>query len=225
MNLKEYAAQHTQAAPQAQAVQDNTLDTIARLTQAEAAEKRLSLLSEQVQAAIDTGTKPAAILQQLTGALFGADSPQAAAIAAAIKATEEKPAALELQLAAVRAQKTALNRKHKQQADALAATAAELDALTARERELTQRSAAAAGFDEGLADVLTLYKVQQLEATPGALDDAERLYQKYKGRPAAMAVLHSCLLFLQREQTAGRVQFQLPQLEQFARLLQQTAEQ
>lgn len=221
MTLKEYAAQNKQDTQEVE--QENTLDAVARQLQAAEAEKKMLSLSEQLQNGLDNHVQPALILQQLTGAIFGTDSPQAVAMAAAIKATEERPVALEMRLACIRAQRAVLKRKHKQQADALATTEKELDTLAEEERLATQRSTAAAGFDECLADALTFYKVQQLEVQPGALDDLEIILDRCAGSAAAVPVLHSCLLYFQRENAAGRVQFDLSQLEQLARLLQRTA--
>lgn len=225
MDLRTLAAKLGQTTPQQeQPAPVNQLDKLARLIAAQEAEKKLYSLSELLQTAIDTGATPFAMLQTMAGFLYGAGSPQAAAIEAAIKAAETRPAALEMELATLRAQRAALKRKHKQQADALAATAAQLEELAQQEKEVNQRIKAAAAFDDGLSETLIFYKQQQLKPTADAIESAAFLLQKHKGSPAAVAMLRGILLFLQAQHIAGRMQYTLPQLEQLATLLQEVAQ-
>ena len=113
MNLEQLAAQTTQApqgaqnAPQTQEAEP--VDVLAARLDAD----RLYSLMAQAQEAIEEKAPPADLAQMMTGALFGADSPQAAAVAAIIDA-DKHPGGHEMALATIRYQRQLLRQQIKQ---------------------------------------------------------------------------------------------------------------
>ena len=213
MNLEQYAAQQAQApqgaqsAPQAQ----EPLDVLAARLDAE----RLYSLMAEAQEAIDGETSPAAMLERITGALFGADSPQAAAVAQAIDA-DRHPGGHELSIADLRQQRALLRQQHKQLEAQAQAITGELEKLDAAERALTGDKAKAAALDRALLDVLTFTKAPQGDL----LQQMAALYDRHHGSPAAMGLLYGVMCDLTRY-SAGA--FDLLQQQTFKELKDRVA--
>ena len=193
MNLEQYAAQQAQApqgaqnAPQTQ----EPLDVLAAKLDAE----RLYSLMAEAQAAIDDGMAPAAMLERITGALFGADSPQAAAVAEAIDA-DRHPGGHEMALATISAQRKLLRQLLKQLEAQTKAITGELEKLDAAERELMADKGQAAALDRAMLDVLTFTKAPQGDL----LQQMAALYDRHHGNPAAMGLLYGVITDLARRQ-------------------------
>ena len=193
MNLEQYAAQQAQApqgaqnAPQTQ----EPLDVLAAKLDAE----RLYSLMAEAQAAIDDGMAPAAMLERITGALFGADSPQAAAVAQAIDA-DRHPGGHELAIADLRQQRHLLRQQAKQLEQQAKAITGELEKLDAAERELMADKGQAAALDRAMLDVLTFTKAPQGDL----LQQMAALYDRHHGNPAAMGLLYGVITDLARRQ-------------------------
>ena len=213
MNLEQYAAQNAQApqgtqnAPQTQ----EPLDVLAAQLDAE----RLYSLMAEAQEAIDTEASPAAMLERITGALFGADSPQAAAVAQAIDA-DRHPGGHELAIADLRQQRALLRQQAKQLEAQAKAITGELEKLDAAERELTQDKGQAAALDRALLDVLTFTKAPQGDL----LQQMAELYNRHHGNPAAMGLLYGVMCDLTRY-SAGA--FDLIQQQTFKELKDRVA--
>lgn len=193
MNLEQFAAQQAQApqgaqnAPQTQ----EPLDVLAAKLDAE----RLYSLMAEAQAAIDDGMAPAAMLERITGALFGADSPQAAAVAEAIDA-DRHPGGHELAIADLRQQRHLLRQQAKQLEQQAKAITGELEKLDAAERELMADKGQAAALDRAMLDVLTFTKAPQGDL----LQQMAALYDRHHGNPAAMGLLYGVITDLARRQ-------------------------
>lgn len=208
MNLEQYAAQQTQAvqepqsAPQAQ----EPLDVLAAKLDAD----RLYSLLAEAQAVIDGGGKPAAMLEQMTGAVFGTDSPQAAAVAEAIEA-DQHPGGHELAIAAIRAQKQLLRAQLKQLEGQARAITGELETLDTMERDMIRKGTEAAALDRGLIEVMAFAK-----DGPRAdmLAQMAALYDHHHGNPAAMGLLYGTIADLTRKQYDAAV-FDLVQQQAF----------
>ena len=193
MNLEQYAAQQAQApqgaqnAPQTQ----EPLDVLAAKLDAE----RLYSLMAEAQAAIDDGMAPAAMLERITGALFGADSPQAAAVAEAIDA-DRHPGGHELAIADLRQQRHLLRQQAKHLEQQAKDRTGELEKLDAAERELMADKGQAAALDRAMLDVLTFTKAPQGDL----LQQMAALYDRHHGNPAAMGLLYGVITDLARRQ-------------------------
>lgn len=193
MNLEQYAAQHAQApqgaqnAPQTQ----EPLDVLAARLDAD----RLYSLQATAQAAIDDGMEPAAMLELITGGLFGTDSPQAAAVAQAIDA-DRHPGGHEMAIAAIRTQKKLLRAQLKQLEAQAKDLTGELEKLDAEERRITGEKAQAAALDRALIDVLAFAKSPQGDL----LAQMTELYNRHHGNPAAMGLLYGVINDLARKQ-------------------------
>lgn len=194
MNLEQYAAQQAQAPQGAQSAPQTQepLDVLAAKLDAE----RLYSLMAEAQAAIDDGMAPAAMLERITGALFGADSPQAAAVAEAIDA-DRHPGGHELAIADLRQQRHLLRQQAKQLEQQAKAITGELEKLDAAERELMADKGQAAALDRALLDVLALAK-GTAEGDP--LQQMAALYDRHHGNPAAMGLLYGVITDLARRQ-------------------------
>lgn len=213
MNLEQYAAQQAQA-PQGAQSAPQTQEPLDVLAAKLDAEKLYSLMAE-AQAAIDDGMAPAAMLERMTGALFGADSPQAAAVAQAIDA-DRHPGGHELAIADLRQQRHLLRQQAKQLEAQAKAITGELEKLDAAERELTQDKAKAAALDRALLDVLTFTKAPQGDL----LQQMAALYDRHHGNPAAMGLLYGVMCDLTRY-SAGA--FDLIQQQTFKELKDRVA--
>lgn len=217
MNLEQYAAQQTQApqgaqdAPQTQ----EPLDVLAARLDAD----RLYSLMAQAQEAIDGGASPAAMLEQMTGALWGTSSPQAAAVAAAIDA-DRHPGGHEMALAAIQQQRKLLRQQLKQLEAQAKAITGELEKLAAAERELMADKAQAAALDRALLDVLALAK-GTAEGDP--LQQMTELYNRHHGNPAAMGLLYGVMADLTGRQYDAKA-FDLIQQQAFKDLKKRVAE-
>ena len=193
MNLEQYAAQQAQAPQGAQSAPQTQepLDVLAAKLDAE----RLYSLMAEAQAAIDDGMAPAAMLERITGALFGADSPQAAAVAEAIDA-DRHPGGHELAIADLRQQRHLLRQQAKQLEQQAKAITGELEKLDAAERELMADKGQAAALDRAMLDVLTFTKAPQGDL----LQQMAALYDRHHGNPAAMGLLYGVITDLARRQ-------------------------
>ena len=201
MNFQEYAAQQTQEAPQTPQTQEPL--TVEQLAAKLDADKLFSLMA-QMQDAIDAQTAPAAMLEQITGAVFGTDSPQAAAVAGIIDA-DRHPGGHEMAIAEIRHRRKMLKQQARQLEEQAQAITAELAKLDAAERDLNRRFAEAAALDNALIDVLTFCKSIDPQQ-PDLIDQLEGLYNRHHGNPAAMGLLYGCMADLTRQQySAGRL--------------------
>lgn len=218
MNLEQYAAQQAQAPQGAQNTPQTQepLDVLAARLDA----GRLYSLQATAQAAIDDGMAPAAMLERITGALFGADSPQAAAVAEAIDA-DRHPGGHELAIADLRQQRALLRQAAKQLEQQARAITGELEKLDAAERDLTGDKAKAAALDRALLDVLTFRK--QLAHPQGDLLQAlGTLYDQHRDNPAAMGLLYGTITDLNRQQYSEQV-LDLIQQQDFIKLKERIA--
>lgn len=217
MNLEQYAAQQTQApqgaqnAPQTQ----EPLDVLAARLDAD----RLYSLMAQAQEAIDGGASPAALLETMTGALWGTSSPQAAAVAAAIDA-DRHPGGHEMAIAAIRQQRKLLRQQLKQLDQQAKAITGELEKLDAAERELMADKGQAAALDRALLDVLALAK-GTAEGDP--LQQMAALYDRHHGNPAAMGLLYGVMADLTGKQYDAKA-FDLVQQQAFKDLKRRVAD-
>lgn len=219
MNLEEYAAQQAQApqgaqnAPQTQ----QPLDVLAAQLDA----NRLYSLMADAREAIEGETNPAAMLERITGAIFGAGSAEAAAVAQAIDA-DRHPGGHEMAIATIKQQRHLLRQQAKQLEAQAKAITGELEKLDAAERELTGEKAKAAALDRAMLDVLTFRK--QLDDPQGDLLAAMgELYTRHHGNPAAMGLLYGCVVELHSRQHDARI-FDLVQQQEFSDLAKQIAQ-
>lgn len=216
MNLEQYAAQQAQEPQQAPQEQEAlTVEQVAAKLDAE----RLSSLMAQMQEAIEEKTAPAAMLEAITGAMFGTSSPQAAAVAAIIDA-DKRPGGHELAIADIRQRRKMLKQQQKQLEEQAKAIADELARLDEAERALTFEKADAAALDTALIETLTFCKT--LDPQRDMLKEIETLYTRHHGNPAAMGLLYGSLDELTRRQySAGRLD--LVQQQEFTNLKKRIA--
>ena len=200
MNLEQYAAQQAQEPQQAPQAQETlTVEQVAAKLDAE----KLSSLMAQMQEAIEEKTAPAAMLEAITGAMFGTSSPQAAAVAAIIDA-DTHPGGHELAIADIRPRRKMLKQQAKQLEEQAKAIADELAKLDESERALTREKAEAAALDNALIETLTFCK--GLDPQRDMLKEIETLYTRHHGNPAAMGLLYGSIEELTRQQyIAGRL--------------------
>ena len=217
MNLEQYAAQHAQEPQQAPQAQEPL--TVAQVAAKLDAEK-LSSLMAQMQEAIDEKTAPAAMLEAITGALFGTSSPQAAAVAGIIDA-DRHPGGHEWAIAGIRQRRKLLRQQAKQLEEQQRAIADELARLDESERALTCEKVEAAALDTALIETLTFCKSLDPQQ-PDLLRQIETLYNRHHGNPAAMGLLCGCITDLTRQQySAGMLD--LVQQQDFTRLKERIA--
>lgn len=216
MNLEQYAAQQAQEPQQEQQTQETlTVEQVAAKLDAE----RLSSLMAQMQEAIEEKTAPAAMLEAITGAMFGTSSPQAAAVAAIIDA-DKHPGGHEMAIADIRQRRKMLKQQQKQLEEQAKAISDELEKLDEAERALTFEKADAAALDTALIETLTFCKT--LDPQRDMLKEIETLYTRHHGNPAAMGLLYGSLDELTRRQySAGRLD--LVQQQEFTNLKKRIA--
>ena len=216
MNLEQYAAQQAQEPQQAPQEQEAlTVEQVAAKLDAE----KLSSLMAQMQEAIEEKTAPAAMLEAITGALFGTSSPQAAAVAAIIEA-DRHPGGHEMAIAGIRQRRKMLKQQEKQLEEQAKAISDELEKLDEAERALTFEKADAAALDTALIETLTFCKT--LDPQRDMLKEIETLYTRHHGDPAAMGLLYGSLDELTRRQySAGRLD--LVQQQEFTNLKKRIA--
>ena len=220
MRFEEYAAQQAQELqqePQAQEVLTNT--DIAHVAAKLDAEKLYSLMA-QMQAAIDEQASPSTMLNAITGAMFGTNSPQAAAVEAIIDA-DRNPGGHELAIAGIRQQRRMLRQQAKQLDAQMKAITDEITRLDAAERELTGEQSEAAALDTALIDTLTICKNLDPQQ-PGLMRELETLYEKHGRNPAAMGLLYGSLAELTRRNYAAG-ELDLEQQQRFNDLKQRIA--
>ena len=204
MTLEEYAARQAQQAPQAQEPQrKNQLDAVAARIDAE----KLSLLMAEARQAIDEYRSPATLLTVITGAIFGQDSAESAAVAKAIE-QDRAPGGHELAIAALREQRRQLNQQAKKLTEQQKAVAEAIEKVNAAERELMTPAA-----DGALIDVMTF--CNNTEPRETLLQEAAALFEKHRRNPAAMGLLYGSLA-AQAGYTAGR--YDLMQQQELAEL-------
>lgn len=218
LNIKEYAAQQAPQAQEPQQAQEAL--TVAQLADRMQAEK-LSSLMDSTTAAIEVETPPADLLRIITAALYGASSTQAAAVAQLIE-QDKRPGGYEHQLAGMRERKRLLKKQLKQLEELTKATADAIAQIEQEERSITLDGSRAAAIDAALLEVMAFSKRTLIEPQADLLEDAAQLYQQYKGNPAAMGLLHGCLVDLtRRAYTAGA--FDLVQMQEYQKLKEQVA--
>lgn len=216
MNFEQYAAQQAQEPQQVQQTQEVlTAEQIAAKLDAE----RLSSLMVQMQEAIEEKTAPAAMLETITGALFGTSSPQAAAVAAIIDA-DKHPGGHELAIADIRQRRKMLKQQAKQLEEQAKAIADELAKLDESERALMREKAKAAALDNALIETLTFCK--GLDPQQDMLKEIEKLYNRHHGNPVAMGLLYGSIEKLTRQQfSTGKLD--LIQQQEFVSLKERIA--
>lgn len=195
MNLEQLAAQQARAsqapqnAPQTQEAEP--VDVLAARLDAD----RLYSLMVQTQEAIEDKARPADLAQMMTGALFGADSPQAAAVEAIIDA-DKHPGGHEMALATIRAQRQLLRQQIKQLEQRAKDITGELEKLDEADRATQHERMAAQDIDRALLDVLTLYKLKGRDPQPDILQEAAAILDKHRRDPAAMGLLYGFMVEL-----------------------------
>lgn len=198
MNLEQYAAQHAQAAQQEPQAQDTlTADQLAAKLDAE----KLYSLMAQIRQAIEEGTAPAAMLEDITGVLFGSSSKEAAAVKAIIDA-DKYPGGYEWAIADIRQRRSLLNRQARQLEAQAKAIAEDLKRLEESERAIIREKDRAADLDAALLETLTACKGIDPQQ-PDTLQQLETLYNQHHGNPAAMGLLYGCMADLTRRQYAA----------------------
>lgn len=221
MKYEEYLTQDAQVPQEAQAAPPapESLDVLAARLDAD----RLITLLATAQEAIATEPTPAAMLERITGALFGPDSPQAAAVAQAIE-QDKSPAGREMAIATIRQQRQALRRQAKQLEARAKEITGELEKLDAAERDVMRADGQAAALDRALLDVLTFRKQLDPDNPPDdLLPKLTAIYDKHNGNPAAMGLLYGTLADLTRRQYSAKV-FDLVQQQAFRELARRIAE-
>lgn len=221
LGLEDFVKQQAQAPQEAQAAPQapESLDVLAARLDAD----RLNTLLEQAQEAIATEPTPAAMLERITGALFGPDSAQAAAVAQAIE-QDKSPAGREMAIATIRQQRQALRRQAKQLEARAKEITGELEKLDAAERDVMRADGQAAALDRALLDVLTFRKQLDPDNPPDdLLPKLTAIYDKHNGNPAAMGLLYGTLADLTRRQYSAKV-FDLVQQQAFRELARRIAE-
>lgn len=192
MNLEQYAAQQAQyLQEESKAHEVLDVDQVAMKLDAE----KLSSLMAQLQEDIDERMAPAAILERLTGAMFGTSSQQAAAVAVIID-EDRHPGGHELAIASLQARRKLITQQQRQleaQAKKLEEEAAH---LIDQERDLTRQATEEESVDAALSEVLTFCKTR--EPGPGMITEMESLYIRYKENALAMGLLHGFMVDLAR---------------------------
>lgn len=220
MKYEEYLTQDAQIPQEAQAAPQapESLDVLAARLDAD----RLITLLATAQEAIATEPTPAAMLERITGALFGPDSPQAAAVAQAIE-RDKSPAGREMAIATIRQQRQALRRQAKQLEARAKEITGELEKLDAAERDVMRADGQAEALDRALLDVLTFRKQLDPDNPPDdLLPKLTAIYDKHNGNPAAMGLLYGTLADLTRRQYSAKV-FDLVQQQAFRELARRIA--
>lgn len=212
MNLEQYAAQQAQAPQEAQRAPQpqEPLDALAARLEAD----KLHTLQAEAQAAIDSKAAPAAILERITGTLWGQDSPQAAAVAAIIDA-DRHPGGRELAAAIYEQQRKAIHRQQKNLEKLAHSLADELEKINAAEAAAQREDTAHTRLNRALLDVMTF--AAQLDAeNPQAdlLQTIAGLYDRHQGNPVAMGLLYGCIADLTRKQYSAAA-FDLVQQQAF----------
>ena len=221
MRIEDYIKQQAQVPQGAQSASQTQepLEVLAARLDAH----MLYSLQATAQAAIDDGMAPAAMLERITGALFGPDSPQAAAVAQAIE-QDKSPAGREMAIATIRQQRQALRRQAKQLEARAKEITGELEKLDAAERDVMRADGQAAALDRALLDVLTFRKQLDPDNPPDdLLPKLTAIYDKHNGNPAAMGLLYGTLADLTRRQYSAKV-FDLVQQQAFRELARRIAE-
>lgn len=212
MNLEQYAAQQTQATQGAQNAPQTQEPLDALAAQIDAG--RLYSLQAEAQAAIDSKAPPAAILERITGALWGQDSPQAAAVATIID-EYQNPGGRELAAAIYEQQRKAIHRQQKNLEKLARSLADELEKINAAEAAARREESERTRLNRALLDVMTF--ATQLDAeNPRAdlLQAMAGLYERHQGSPAAMGLLYGCIADLNRRQYSAAA-FDLVQQQEF----------
>lgn len=205
-------AQQTQQAQQAQEVLP--VEMIGMKADAES----LISLKAQTEAAIYSGAEPEQLLILMVCALFGENSPQAAAAAELIDAAQH-PGGHEMAIAELRQRRRLLKQQQKQHEEKIKGLAAEIEAANKAERELFAVQGQAETLNGGLIEVAAFCK-----ALPGTAPEPEMitaagdLFTRHKGNPAAMGLLYGTLSELARRTYTAENGLDLVQLQQLADL-------
>lgn len=218
MNLLQYIAQNAQQEPEAQEAQQAQEVLPAAMAGIKADADRFISLKEQAEAAIYSETEPEKILILLVCSMFGNESPQAAAAEKLIDAAQH-PGGHEIAIAALRQRKRLLKQQQRRYEEQIKDLSAEIEAANKAERELFAAQGEAETLNNGLIEVSTFCKaLPGTDPAPEMITTAEKLFEKYKGNPAAVGLLYGSLADLARKTytTAGR--FDLVQLQQLADL-------
>lgn len=219
LGLEDFVKQQAQAPQEAQAAPQapEPLDVVAARLDAD----RLITLLATAQEAIDTEPTPAAMLERITGALFGPDSQQAAAVAQAIEADT---GGYEMVIATIKQQRHLLRQQAKQLEAQAKAIAKELEKLDKAERDVMRADGQAAALDRALLAVLTFRKQLDPDNPPdNLLPKLTAIYDKHHDNPAAMGLLYGTLADLERRRYSWAV-LDLVQQQDYKELARKIAE-
>ena len=200
MTLEEYAARQAQQPQEAQQAEGNQLDAVAARIDAE----RLSSLVVDARAAIDEYRSPATLLTVITGAIFGENSAEAAAVAETIK-QDRTPGGYELTIAGLRETRRLLKQQSKKLGEQQQEIAAAIEKTIEAEREIMAAQAEAGAVDGALIEIMTFCNSETRENLLQGLAD---LYEKHHSKPAAMGLLYGSIGALTRQSSLDLLQQQ-----------------
>ena len=224
MNLLQYIKQNAQQEPgQQEAQQTQQAQEVfpVEMIEMKADAESLISLKAQTEAAIYSGTDPEQILLLMIFALFGQDSPQAAAVAELIEEARH-PGGREMTIAALRQRRRLLKQQQKQHEEQIKDLAAEVESINKAERELYAAQGEAETLNNGLIEVATFCKALPGTAPkPEMIAAAGDLYARHKNNPAAMGLLYGSLAQIARKTYAAAGGFDLVQLQRLADLREQ----
>lgn len=218
MNLLQFIAQNAQQEQEPQEAQQTQEVLPAAMVEMKADADGFISLKAQAEAAIYSGTDPEQILLLMVCALFGQDSPQAAAVAELIEEARH-PGGREMTIAALRQRRRFLKQQQKQHEEQIKNLAAEVESINKAERELFAAEGEAEALNNGLIEVATFCKALPGTAPkPEMITAAGELYARHKNNPAAMGLLYGSLAQIARKTYAAAGGFDLVQLQQLADL-------
>lgn len=179
MNLQEWLKQDMQETQEAinAPMEPQTLDALAAQFDAEKYREIVALLDE----AIEAGAKPADVLQRLTVATYGENSPQAAKLAETVKAAPGGP---ELAIATIRAQKAIIRAQQKKLAALSKSLVDDLARLDNEEIAIARTA----------GDMVNKALLEIMEAAtspePPTLHTLADLFARHRGNRRAMGLLY-----------------------------------
>lgn len=218
MNLLQFIAQNAQQEQEPQEAQQTQEVLPAAMVEMKADADGFISLKAQAEAAIYSGTDPEQILLLMICALFGQDSPQAAAVAELIEEARH-PGGREMTIAALRQRRRLLKQQQKQHEEQIKDLAAEVESINKAERELFAAQGEAETLNNGLIEVATFCKALPGTAPkPEMITAAGELYARHKNNPVAMGLLYGSLAQIARKTYAAAGEFDLVQLQQLADL-------
>ena len=193
MNLQEWLRQGPQETQEVESVptEPKTLDAVAAQFDAEKYREIVALLDEGIEA----GEPPADVLQRLTIATYGENSPQAAKLAETVKTAPGGP---ELAIATIRAHKAIIRAELKKLQALSKPLMDDLARLDDEERDV--RQAAGDMVNKALLEIMEVATSPE----PPTLHTLADLYTRHKGNRRAMGLLYGVIADTAR-QTAGEL--------------------